>query len=403
MSFTCTKQWWPSIKGAVWPIRHEEALLFFLRNHQWITCSKFPSLKRSAPAFHTNVAVGKKRKEKKQRAVLVCCDCILSGALQRSVSTCRFRRMGENKASGSSKEFRSDAAKAQDCPLKSVSNAETFFSTCTFHATQASVQLQYHCKIKTKNQHLNLKTFHQMSVKIGKSEEQKEDWNSLSLDCKQIKVFIMKSTTCRCTCSPPGATNKAHSRTDEDHMKRFGDFLAGNSRMSWYRSATESIGADERTEKGTVASGWQREISWEPLCWLKVGQVHQTFSFSSSSSSSFSSSSLGLVFPLACERHFTGYRRADGGDATGHGRHAAFHQPHPHRGHCGHSGLCDLQAFASNPSHSTHSGPNDALGDIEEATGHSPHHARRSCRVLFPRIWKWSHKQLDDFEIVFIN
>lgn len=70
MSFTCTKQWWPSIKGAVWPIRHEEALLFFLRNHQWIKCSKFPYLKRSAPAFHTNMAVGKKRKRKKAESSL---------------------------------------------------------------------------------------------------------------------------------------------------------------------------------------------------------------------------------------------------------------------------------------------------------------------------------------------
>lgn len=141
ISFTCTKQWWPSIKGAVWPIRHEEALLFFLRNHQWIKCSKFPSLKRSAPAFHTNMAVGKKRKRKKLRAVLVCCDCIFSGALQRSVSTCRFRRMGENNASGSSKELRSDAAKAQDCPLKSVSNAETFYFSQ--HAHFMPHRLQY--------------------------------------------------------------------------------------------------------------------------------------------------------------------------------------------------------------------------------------------------------------------
>lgn len=86
MSFTCTKQWWPSIKGAVWPIRHEEALLFFLRNHQWITCSKFPSLKRSAPAFHTNVAVGKKKKRKKSREQSWYVVTVSSVVLYREVS-----------------------------------------------------------------------------------------------------------------------------------------------------------------------------------------------------------------------------------------------------------------------------------------------------------------------------
>lgn len=151
-------------------------LFFFFLSCSWSVAAFKHFIHTENKIFHNNIVVGKTWAQR--WAYLWLCVQSSDMHFREMFLDAHSRLQGEKHTTSGSSKQQKEVRHCEGSPLFSqqrcwslVSNAEIILF---FLNTQFSTLLQYHWKKRTKNQHFNWKTFHQMSVDWRESDEQRE-------------------------------------------------------------------------------------------------------------------------------------------------------------------------------------------------------------------------------------